>query len=344
LMDDLLGPLRWPSHAFGLARFGIVGIAPAAGLARLLFRGERARGLFAGLAAHSILPLERPVSGAFGLMLGLLGHVVGWPIARGGSQRISDALVAHLARLGGDVRPGCRVDSVRDIDDYRVALLDLTPRQVLGVAGDRLPARYRRLLARYRYGPGVFKLDWALDAPIPWSAAACGRAGTVHLGATLDEIAAAERAVWHGGHPRRPFVLLSQPSLFDASRAPAGQHTAWAYCHVPHGSTVDMTDAIEQQVERFAPRFRRRVIGRSALNTRAIENLNANHVGGDINGGVQDLFQVWTRPAARVVPYTTPDPRLFICSSSTPPGGGVHGMCGAFAARAALRRLARMSA
>jgi phytoene dehydrogenase-like protein len=341
LVDDLLGPLRWPSHPLGLLRFGVLGILPAAGLARLVFRGERARGMFAGLAAHSMLPLERPVSAAFGLVLGLLGHVVGWPIARGGSQHISEALAAHLRSLGGEIRTGCRVGGPDDIDAWRVALLDLTPRQVLSVAADSLPARYRRLLAGYRYGPGVFKIDWALDAPIPWTAGACSRAATVHLGGTLDEIAAAERAVWRGEHPSRPFVLLSQPSLFDSTRAPEGRHTAWAYCHVPHASTVDMTDAIEEQIERFAPGFRRRILARSSLNTRDVERLNANHVGGDINGGIQDVWQLWTRPAARVVPYTTPNPRLFICSSATPPGGGVHGMCGAFAARAALRRLSK---
>jgi len=342
LMHDLLGPLRLPRDALGLARFGVLGIAPAAGLARVLFRGEQARTLFAGLAAHSMLPLERPVSAAFGLVLGVLGHAVGWPIARGGSQRISDALAAHLAALGGEVRTGIRVTSAAQLADARVALLDVTPRQVLAIASDTLPPRYQRILGRYRYGPGVFKLDWALDAPIPWTAEVCRRAATLHLGGTLDEIADAERAVWHGSHSRRPFVLLAQPSLFDPTRAPAGRHTAWAYCHVPNGSNVDVTDYVEQQVERFAPGFRQRILARNALLPCDLEKRNANHIGGDINGGVQDLAQLWTRPAARVIPYTTPDPRLFICSSATPPGGGVHGMCGWFAAQAALRRLRRL--
>jgi phytoene dehydrogenase-like protein len=341
LMDDILGPLRWPAHLVSFARFGLFGLAPAAGLARLWFRDERARGLFAGLAAHSVLPLERPVSAAFAVVLGLLGHVTGWPIARGGTQRITDALVSYLASLGGEVVASRRVTSLAALPPHRVALLDLTPREILKVAGPALPARYTRVLSRYRYGPGVFKLDWALDGPIPWTAAACARAGTLHLGGTLDEIADAEAAVWRGEHPERPFVLLSQPTLFDPSRAPAGRHTAWGYCHVPNGSTVDMTDAVERQIERFAPGFRQRIVARSALFAGDVERHNANCVGGSIGGGVQDLGQMWTRPAARIVPYTTPLRSVFVCSSATPPGGGVHGMCGVFAAQVALRRLSK---
>ncbi|MDQ3810656.1 MAG: NAD(P)/FAD-dependent oxidoreductase [Chloroflexota bacterium] len=338
VLDDLLGPLRWPSHPLRYARLGMASVLPAALLARLAFRDVRARGLLAGLAAHSLLPLERPISAGFGLVLGLLGHLVGWPMVRGGSQRLADALVEHLRSLGGEARAGARVGSVAEIMPT-TALLDLTPRQVLSIASPRLPPRYRRLLSRYRYGLAVFKVDWALDGPIPWAAAACRRAATVHLGGTLEEVAASERAAWEGRHAEAPFVLVAQQTLFDATRAPSGRHTAWAYCHVPHGSRVDMTAAIEAQLERFAPGFRRRILARSVLDSARLEQGNANLVGGDINGGVQDLWQLWTRPTARLVPYSTPDQRLFVCSSSTPPGGGVHGMCGVHAARAALRRL-----
>ena len=339
LVQELLGPFRIPRHPLALARFGLPGILPATMLARLVFREPRAQALLAGMSAHSMLPLERPVSAAFGLVLGMLGHAVGWPIVRGGSQRLADALVAYLGSLGGQTRTRSHVDSLAEVPRHRAALLDLAPRQILQLDGARLPAPYRRELARYRYGPGIFKIDWALDRPIPWTAEACRIAGTLHLGGTLAEVAASERGVWLGQPAERPFVILVQPTLVDSTRAPAGRHTAWAYCHVPHGSTVDMTEAIEAQVERFAPGFSSRILARSVRNAAQMEAYNANYVGGDINGGVQDLWQTWTRPAARAVPYATPNPRLFICSSSTPPGGGVHGMCGYHAARAALRRL-----
>jgi phytoene dehydrogenase-like protein len=339
LVQDLLGPLRLPRHPLALARFGAAGILPATVLARLAFRGPRAQALLAGMSAHSMLPLDRPISAAFGLILGTLGHAVGWPIARGGSQRIADALVGYLEALGGQVRTSCRVGSLLNAPRHRAALLDLAPRQVLELEDAGLPPAYRKQLAGYRYGPGVFKVDWALDAPIPWTAEACRRAGTLHLGGTLAEIAAAEHRVWGGRAAARPFVILVQPTVVDASRAPAGRHTAWAYCHVPHDSTVDMTEAIEAQVERFAPGFRGRVLARSVRTAAQWAAYNPNYVGGDINGGVQDLGQMWTRPVARAVPYATPNRRLFLCSSSTPPGGGVHGMCGYHAARAALRRL-----
>jgi phytoene dehydrogenase-like protein len=339
LLVDLLGPMRWPAYPISLARFGLQAALPATLLARLNFRGAHARGLFAGLAAHSVLPLERPVSAGFGLLLGLLGHVVGWPLARGGTQRVTDALIGCLRSLGGEVRTGTRVSSINELPAHELALLDLTPRQVLAVAGSRLPARYTRVLRRFRYAAGVFKVDWALDGPIPWTAAECSRAGTVHLGGTLEEIAASERAAYRGEHTERPFVLLAQQSLFDPTRAPQGKHTAWGYCHVPHGSTADMTEAIEQQVERFAPGFRARILARSTLNSCEMERRNANHVGGDITGGVQDFGQLWTRPSLRLVPYSTPDPRLYLCSSSTPPGAGVHGLCGHLAAEAVMRRL-----
>ncbi|HEY5693939.1 MAG TPA: NAD(P)/FAD-dependent oxidoreductase [Gaiellaceae bacterium] len=337
LLDDVLGPLHLPAHPLALARFGARAAPPATLLARLSFRGARARGVFAGLAAHSMLPLGRPPSAAFGLMLGLLGHAVGWPFPRGGSQRLSDALASYLRSLGGEIETGRRVESLAELGHARAVLLDVTPRGLLALAGDRLPSRYRRRLERYRYGPGVFKLDWALDGPIPWRAEECTRAATVHLGATLEEIAASEAAPGRGEIAEQPYVLLAQQSLFDATRAPAGRHTAWAYCHVPNGSTADLTARIEGQVERFAPGFCARILARSALGPAALERLNANYVGGDINGGAATLSQLLTRPVARLSPYTTPLDGVFLCSSSTPPGGGVHGMCGYHAARAALR-------
>ncbi len=339
MLSDVFNSMRWPRHPLSLVRLAPPALLPATTLARLAFRGEPARALFAGLAAHSILPLERPISGGFGLIMGVLGHAVGWPLVAGGTQRLPDALIGYLRSLGGEVRTGVRVAALSDLPAHDVALLNLTPRQVLAIAGEGLSERYRRVLRRYRYGPGVFKLDWALDGPIPWTAAACARAATVHLGGTLGEIAAGERSVWAGQHPAQPFVLLAQQSPFDPTRAPPGKHTAWAYCHVPHGSTVDMTERIEEQVERFAPGFRKRILARSAMDAPEMERRNANHVGGDINGGVEDFTQLLTRPAARLVPYSTPDSRLYLCSSSTPPGGGVHGMCGFLAAQAALRRL-----
>jgi phytoene dehydrogenase-like protein len=276
-------------------------------------------------------------------MLGLLAHSVGWPLPRGGTQRISDALVSHLRSLGGEIETGRRVDSLAELGERRPVLLDVTPRGLLELAGDRLPTRYRRRLERYRYGPGVFKLDWALDGPIPWRADACGRAATVHLGARLEEIAASEAAAFRGEIADRPYVLLAQQSLFDTTRAPAGRHTAWAYCHVPNGSAVDMTERIEAQVERFAPGFRERILARSALGPADMERYNVNYVGGDINAGAATLSQLFTRPVARVSPYTTPLPGVFLCSASTPPGGGVHGMCGFHAAQAALRQLSGYS-
>lgn len=337
LVHDLLGTLRVPRHPVALARFGALGMLPARTLARAVFTGERARALFAGLAAHSMLALDQPVSGAIGLVLGMYGHAVGWPFVRGGSQALANALVECLRAHGGEVVAGHPVASLDDLPAAGATLLDVTPRQVLTLAGTRLSGGYRRWLSRYRYGPGVFKVDWALDGPIPWRAPECRRAGVVHLGGTLDEIAAAEWAATSGGIPERPFVLLAQPSLFDSTRAPSGRHTVWAYCHVPHGCNVDMTDRIEAQVERFAPGFRDRILARHTFSPRTMEAHGANYVGGDINGGVQDLRQLFTRPAPRWDPYRTSDPSLFICSASTPPGGGVHGMCGYHAARSVLR-------
>jgi phytoene dehydrogenase-like protein len=341
LMREILGPLRPPRHPLLMARFGSSALRSASGLARSRFEGKRARALLAGCAAHSMLSLRSPATAAFGIVLALSAHRVGWPVARGGSQRLADALASELRSLGGRIEVGHWVESLDELPDAGTALLDVTPHQLLRLAGPRLPGGYAKRLGRYRYGPGVFKLDWALDGPIPWSAPEVARAGTVHIGGTLDEIAASEEAVARGEHPDRPFVLLVQASLFDPTRAPAGKHTAWAYCHVPSGSPRDMTDAIEAQVERFAPGFKDLVAARSAMGPAEVERRNPNYVGGDINGGAQDLRQLFTRPVARPVPYSTPVDGLYICSSSTPPGGGVHGMCGYWAARAALRRTGR---
>ena len=335
LQPFLLGYRPIPRRPIFTARFGLRALRSAVGLAKR-FRGERARALFAGLAAHSIQDLRRPPTASFGLVLALFGHRHGWPLVRGGSQRLADALAAYLRSLGGEIEVGTHVDVLDELPAAESTMLDVTPRQVLRIAGHRLPARYIRALRRYRYGPGVFKVDWALEGPVPWAAQECARAGTVHLGGTLEEIVASEAAVWRGEEAERPFVLTAQPSLFDETRAPLGKHTLWAYCHVPHGSRVDMTERIEAQIERFAPGFRDLVVGRTSRGPAEIERANENYVGGDINGGVQDLRQLYTRPVVRLNPYSTPLYGLYICSSSTPPGGGVHGMCGYWAARSAL--------
>jgi len=323
-----LGPAR-------LAQGARVALAAARPVAESLFRTERARGFFAGHAAHSMLPLERRPSAGFGLALATLGHAVGWPFPRGGSGRLADGLVAHLVRLGGRVHHSSPVDELPRAD---VVLADVGPRELLRLGRGRFPRRYARALAGYRYGPGVFKLDWALSGPIPWLAAGCRRAATVHLGGTLEEIAASETAARAGGDVP-PFVILAQPSLFDDTRAPLDHHTAWAYCHVRNGSTVDMSVAIEAQVERFAPGFGGLILARSALTPADLESGNRNYVGGDINTGAMDLPQLFFRPVRRAVPYRTPLKGVYICSAATPPGGGVHGMCGFSAARLALRDL-----
>lgn len=337
ILADLLGPLPFPPrHPFSLLRFALPALAPAAGLARFLFRQQLTRGAFAGLAAHSLMPLEWPATGAFGLILGLLAHALGWPLARGGSQTIANAMGAIFTSLGGNISTGINVNSMKELPTASAYLFDVTPRQLLQIAGDRLPPAYCKALGRYRYGPGVFKIDYALSDPVPWKNPACSRAATVHLGGSLDEIAASERSPARGEHPAAPFVLFVQHSLFDDTRAPQGMHTAWAYCHVPAGSSRDMTGPIETQIERFAPGFKDLMLFRSTRNAVDMETYNPNYIGGDINGGMQDLFQLYTRPVARFSPYTTPARDIFICSSSTPPGGGVHGMCGYHAALAAL--------
>jgi phytoene dehydrogenase-like protein len=332
----VVDPLRFPAHPFAAARFGLRALWPVTLLARALFRDEPARALLAGLGGHSFLPLEAPLSGAPALVLGALGHAVGWPLPRGGAQAVADALVACLHAHGGAVRTGWRVTHLDELPPARAYLLDVTPRQLLAIAGDRLPAGYRRALGRFRHGPGVFKLDYALDGPVPWANGACARAATLHLGGTLEEIAASERAPARGQHPARPYVLLVQPTLFDPARAPAGRHTLWAYCHVPAGSTTDMTAAVEAQIERFAPGFRERILARSAMTCADMEAWNANLVGGDISGGLTDWRQLLTRPTLSLHPHRTPARGVYLCSSSTPPGPGVHGMCGAHAAAAVL--------
>jgi len=321
----------------GLIRALRGSLAAARPLAEELFAEERTRGWFAGHSAHSMLPLERRPSGGFGLALLTLGHAVGWPFPRGGSRRLAEALAAKLRELGGEVHVSSPVDEPPRAD---VVLADVTPRELARIWGERLPEGYRRRLVSFRHGPGAFKLDWALDGPIPWAAEECARAGTVHLGGTLDEISASEWGAWSGRQAGKPFVLLAQTSLFDDTRAPAGKETAWAYCHVPNGSAEDMTEPIEAQVERFAPGFRDRILARHALGPTALEAHDRNLVGGDLSGGVMDLGQLFFRPVRRLVPYRTPLKGVYLCSSSTPPGGGVHGMCGYSAARVALRDFA----
>jgi phytoene dehydrogenase-like protein len=343
IAGELLGPLRIGGplrHPFVLGRFGLSAMQPATWLARR-FRTPQARALLGGVAAHSFLRLDRLITGAFALSMLGMAHAVGWPIPRGGSQSIADALASYLVSLGGEIQTQRAVASLDGLPPHRALLLDLTPRQVLAIAGEPLRGSYARQLRGYRYGPGVFKVDLALDGPIPWSNPDLAQAGTVHLGGTLPEVVASEQAVSRGRVPERPFVLVAQSSLFDDSRAPAGKHTAWAYCHVPNGSRVDMTEPILAQLERSAPGVRDRILGRSTLGPAELEAYNANYIGGDINGGLQDLRQLWTRPAVRWDPYSTPDPGIFICSSSTPPGGGVHGLCGYHAAQSALRGVLR---
>ena len=334
--DALLSPTSLPRRPGPLVRFGWSGIRPATWVGRRL-ETEAAGGLLAGLAAHSILSLRAPATAGYALMLGALGHVVGWPVAEGGSQRIADALVALLGEAGGAIECDRTVASLDELPPRATVLLDLTPRQVVAVAGDRLPDRYRRTLERFRYGPGVHKVDWALDGPIPWSSPDAARAATVHVGGSLAEIAAAEEAVQRGRHPERPFVLVAQQTVVDPTRAPAGTHTGWAYCHVPHGSTVDMTDRIEARIEAVAPGFCDRILARHVMGPAAMEAHDANYVGGDIGGGAADLRQLVARPTLGLHPWRTPVPGLFLCSSSTPPGPGVHGMCGWHAAHEVLR-------
>jgi len=334
--NDVLGPLTFPSHPLSLAKFGLKALQPATLLANH-FKTPEARGLWAGMAAHSLQPLTNLTTAAIGLVLMIAAHLRGWPLPKGGSQKIADALASYFISLGGKIETGVEVKSLSQLPSARAVLLDVTPRQVLQIAGHKLSAIYTWQLQRYRYGMGVFKVDWALDGGIPFTAETCRHAGTIHIGNTFEEIQASEAAAGHGKHTDRPFVLLAQQSLFDPSRAPEGKHTAWAYCHVPNGSTLDRTEIIEKQIERFAPGFRERILSRHTFNTAQLENYNFNYIGGDINGGIIDIGQLFTRPALRRSPYRTSLKGLYICSSSTPPGGGVHGMCGYHAARRALK-------
>jgi phytoene dehydrogenase-like protein len=336
LMDALLGPVGL-HHPVLMTRFGRYAVQSAAGLARRMFIEERTRAVIGGLAAHSLVPLEFLATSGYALGLLIAAHAVGWPVARGGSQSLADAMASYFRSLGGEIVTDHTVASLAELPPSRAVLCDVTPRQFIRMAGDRLRAGFRKRLSRYRYGPGVFKMDWALSSPVPWRANECRSAGTLHLGGTIGEIAAGERDSWNGRTNDRPYVLVVQPSLFDPSRAPSGKHTLWAYCHVPHGSAVDMRDRIEAQIERYAPGFRDCVIARSALFPSDLELRNANIVGGDIAGGAADLAQIFARPVSIFHPYATSIKGVYLCSSSTPPGVGVHGMCGFHAARTALR-------
>ncbi len=338
LISDVLLPPHFPQHPLTLARFGWHAIRSARWVAERQFKGKPARALFGGLAAHSILALERTATASFGLFLGVLGHAVGWPIVAGGAQQLSEALAGYLRSLGGEIRTHMPVQSLDDLPASRVVLLDISPRQFVTMAGGKLCGRRRRKLERFRYGPGVFKIDWAMDGPIPWTAPACAQASTIHVGGAFEEIARSEAATARGEIVERPFTLVAQPSLFDPTRAPTGKHTAWAYCHVPHGSVTDRREAIEAQIERFAPGFRDRILACATLSTAQLETYNPNYIGGDIAGGSNDIAQLLTRPFAQWVPYSTTLPGVYLCSASTPPGGGVHGMCGYNAAQTVLKR------
>ena len=337
LLPQILAPLHLPQDPWPLVQFGARGVRSARGLAQRYFRGDAARGMFAGMAAHSVLPLHRMLTAAVGLMFCMTAHAGGWPLPRGGSQSIAAAMEAYLRELGAHICTGQHVRCLKDVPPSKVILFDVTPRQLARIAGDIFPSRYRRRLERFRHGPGAFKIDWALDGPIPWTAPQCRRAGTVHVGGTFDAIAASENDAWSGKIPLRPFLLVAQQSVFDPTRAPPGKHTGWAYCHVPHGSTVDMTERIEAQMERFAPGFRDLILERHVMTPQDFEAYNPNYIGGDITGGVMDVRQLAGRPTFGRTPYATPVKNIFICSASTPPGAGVHGMCGLHAAQAAIR-------
>jgi phytoene dehydrogenase-like protein len=342
LAPDVLGPLTFPKHPVDLAIFGLDALTSSTHLVKR-FKTEEAKGLLAGMAAHSIQPLTNLSTSAIALVLMANGHLKGWPVPKGGSVKIADALASYFTSMGGKIETSTYITSFDQLPSANAVLFDVTPKQLLQIAGHKFSSLYRWQLERYRYGMGVFKVDWALDDVVPFKAKGARQAGTVHIGGTLKEIAAGEQQIWEGLHAEKPFVLLAQQSLFDSTRAPKGKHTAWAYCHVPNGSNKDMTDIIEKQVERFAPGFRERIIGRHTFNTRQLENYNPNYIGGDINGGVIDLGQLFTRPVLRRSPYRTSAKGIYICSSSTPPGGGVHGMCGYHSAKRALKDVFNIS-
>lgn len=340
ILKDALQPLNIPQHPFLMARLGLSAAQPASWFGKRFYTDE-ARALFAGNAAHGIMPLEKFFSSAIGVMLLVTAHAIGWPLPEGGSQSIANALVRILQSHGGELRCGVKVSSFSELPPADAYLFDVSPKNLSSICREVLPAGYRRRLERYRHGPGVFKVDYALSAPIPWSNDACRRAGTVHVGGTLEEVADAERAAWEGRLSDKPFALVVQPTILDATRAPAGKHIAWAYCHAPHGSTESRLEGINAQIERFAPGFRDCILATHTMNCAEMEHYNPNYIGGDVIGGVTDIGQLFTRPVARLNPYTTPNPKVYICSASTPPGGGVHGMCGYWAAEAALKRVQR---
>ena len=339
LSADAIAPLHLPRHPLLMARFGLEALRSARSLARGKFRGERARGFFAGLATHSVMPLTDVATASIGLVLGVVAHSDGWPIPAGGAQSVANALASYLRALGGEIVTDSPVASLGDVPNAKTIFLDLSPRGALAIAGDRFSRSYRRALGRYEHGSGVCKVDWALREPVPWRDAECATAGTLHLGGTLAEVVASEAAPHRGGHAEKPFVLAAQSSLFDATRAPAGKHTLWGYCHVPYGSSVDMSDRIERQIERFAPGFRDCILERRVTRASELGHHNANLHGGDIVGGANTLRQLFFRPVVRRVPYATSIEGVYLCSASTPPGGGVHGLCGMYAARAALSEL-----
>lgn len=336
IAPDVLGPLHFPAHPLAMVRFGFPALTSATHLAKR-FKTTEAKGLLAGMAAHAMQPLSNAATSAIALVLMANGHLKGWPVPKGGSNRIANALAAYFLSIGGKIETGVNVSSLQQLPSAKAILFDISPRQLLQIAGHRFSAIYKWQLERYRYGMGVFKMDWALDGPIPFKAEGCTKAGTVHIGGTLQEIVDSEQQIWNGKPSEKPYVLLAQQSLFDDTRAPAGKHTAWAYCHVPNGSTTDMTAIVENQIERFAPGFKERILAKNTMNTQQVEEYNPNYIGGDINGGVIDLGQLFTRPALRWSPYKTSAKGLYLCSASTPPGGGVHGMCGYYAAKRALK-------
>jgi phytoene dehydrogenase-like protein len=341
LCNDSLGPFTLPRHPLLLARFGLKALQPASSLVKT-FKEKKARGLWAGMAAHSILPFHKVATSAIGLLLMAAGHVNGWPIPKGGSASIANALASYFSSIGGKIKTGFYVRSLQDLPSSHAVLFDITPRQLLQIAGHKFSLLYTKQMQRYQYGMGVFKIDWALDGPVPFKSEECRRAGTIHIGNSFEEIAQSEHDAWQGKDPDKPFVLLAQQSLFDDSRAPKGKQVLWGYCHAPHGSSRDMTDAIERQIERFAPGFRDRILDKRTMNTAHMESYNPNYVGGDVIGGAATLSQLFTRPALRFSPYRTSTKGLYLCSASTPPGGGVHGMCGYHAARRVLKDIFKL--
>lgn len=344
LLAEILKPIRIPKHLFLTARFGFAAMRSASDFANSKFKTDRAKALFCGCSAHSVVSLDKIATASFGISLAMVAHLVGWPIVKGGSQRIIDCLEKYFRSLGGEIEAGTKVESLNSLPPSKVILMALTPRQVATIAADQLPQKFRDRLLKFRYGPGIFKIDWALDGPIPWKDPSCSQSATLHLGSTFDEILQSESNAWNGKISTKPFVILAQPSLFDSTRAPAGKHTGWAYCHVQHGSDVDQTETIENQVERFAPGFKNLILARHTFNSTQLHQHNENIIGGDIGGGANDFTQIIARPVLQWDPYSTLNPRIFICSSSTPPGGGVHGMCGFNAANSVLAKVFRKPA